>query len=330
MTILSINFYHYFFRFDEEHLAAQNLPKQGRSSTLTATVPANLPIPSATPRQLGFTNPNTLWPTRDLTTEFFRILPENVALSNQLSRSATSTTTTLRINSDFHSISRLTSESRQPVPSGSTARQISRIPSRRDPVVGLVRPTATRPTVSAVPGHAHGEHQYTRTNHWAPAAAEARPEVTSHRSSATRRSLPSTSSTSHVTSQPSRRSTSPTNSTAAGANWKSRQPTQCEFCNRMFSNKFNLKQVRTTEQLFPFFFYSSAIIVILLVLYICLNLIFFSFQHVMNMHSQGGEVKCEQCGKMVKNKWYMRRHNVTHHGAPLRKVKKRHDSNYEM
>ena len=40
------------------------------------------------------------------------------------------------------------------------------------------------------------------------------------------------------------------------------------------------------------------------------------------MHSKGGEVRCDQCGKMVKNKWYMRRHNVTHHGAPLRKVKK--------
>jgi hypothetical protein len=40
------------------------------------------------------------------------------------------------------------------------------------------------------------------------------------------------------------------------------------------------------------------------------------------MHSTGGEVRCEQCGKMVKNKWYLRRHKVTHHGAPLRKYKK--------
>ncbi len=46
------------------------------------------------------------------------------------------------------------------------------------------------------------------------------------------------------------------------------------------------------------------------------------FQHYMNMHAKGGEVKCDECGKMVKNKWYMRRHKVTHHGAPLRKVKK--------
>lgn len=50
--------------------------------------------------------------------------------------------------------------------------------------------------------------------------------------------------------------------------------------------------------------------------------IFLSLQHILNMHSKGGEVKCELCGKMVKNKWYMRRHNVTHHGAPLKKFKK--------
>ncbi len=43
------------------------------------------------------------------------------------------------------------------------------------------------------------------------------------------------------------------------------------------------------------------------------------------MHSTGGEVRCEQCGKTVKNKWYLRRHKVTHHGAPLRKYKKEHD-----
>ena len=43
------------------------------------------------------------------------------------------------------------------------------------------------------------------------------------------------------------------------------------------------------------------------------------------MHSTGGEVRCEQCGKMVKNKWYLRRHKVTHHGAPLRKYKKENE-----
>lgn len=36
------------------------------------------------------------------------------------------------------------------------------------------------------------------------------------------------------------KSSSPTNT---GANWKSRQPTECNHCKRMFSNKFNLKQV---------------------------------------------------------------------------------------
>ena len=28
-----------------------------------------------------------------------------------------------------------------------------------------------------------------------------------------------------------------------GPSWKSRQPRMCQYCQRMFSNKFNLKQV---------------------------------------------------------------------------------------
>jgi hypothetical protein len=68
-----------------------------------------------------------------------------------------------------------------------------------------------------------------------------------------------------------------------GPLWKSRQPRMCQFCNRMFSNKFNLKQ------------------------------------HILNMHTVGREMQCEICNKKVKNKWYLRRHHVTHHGAPLKK-----------
>lgn len=74
---------------------------------------------------------------------------------------------------------------------------------------------------------------------------------------------------------------------AAGGNgtekWKSRQPRPCDHCDRIFSNKFNLKQ------------------------------------HIMNMHTPGGTVSCELCKKRVKNKWYLRRHQVTHHNAPLKK-----------
>lgn len=68
-----------------------------------------------------------------------------------------------------------------------------------------------------------------------------------------------------------------------GPSWKSRQPRMCQYCNRMFSNKFNLKQ------------------------------------HILNMHTVGREMQCEICNKKVKNKWYLRRHHVTHHGAPLKK-----------
>jgi len=68
-----------------------------------------------------------------------------------------------------------------------------------------------------------------------------------------------------------------------GPSWKSRQPRMCQYCQRMFSNKFNLKQ------------------------------------HILNMHTVGRELQCEICQKKVKNKWYLRRHHVTHHGAPLKK-----------
>ena len=56
-----------------------------------------------------------------------------------------------------------------------------------------------------------------------------------------RRSAPSMSESGPMMS-PHPKCSSPTNS---GANWKSRQPTECDFCKRMFSNKFNLKQVIT-------------------------------------------------------------------------------------
>ena len=45
----------------------------------------------------------------------------------------------------------------------------------------------------------------------------------------------------------------------------------------------------------------------------------FSPQHILNMHTVGREMHCEICQKKVKNKWYLRRHHVTHHGAPLKK-----------
>ena len=32
-----------------------------------------------------------------------------------------------------------------------------------------------------------------------------------------------------------------------GPSWKSRQPRMCQYCQRMFSNKFNLKQVKHAD-----------------------------------------------------------------------------------
>ncbi len=57
-----------------------------------------------------------------------------------------------------------------------------------------------------------------------------------------RRSAPSMSGSGNGPMSPHPKCSSPTNT---GANWKSRQPTECDFCKRMFSNKFNLKQVIT-------------------------------------------------------------------------------------
>merc|ERR1719192_2735323 len=72
-------------------------------------------------------------------------------------------------------------------------------------------------------------------------------------------------------------------SNGEGKRWKSRQPKLCIHCDRYFSNQFNLKQ------------------------------------HILNMHTVGGDVRCDKCNKTVKNKWYLRRHHVTHHNAPLKK-----------
>ncbi|KAA0202051.1 hypothetical protein HAZT_HAZT003583 [Hyalella azteca] len=74
-------------------------------------------------------------------------------------------------------------------------------------------------------------------------------------------------------------------SLVSGKLWHSRQPGICPICQRVFSNKFNLKQ------------------------------------HIINIHTTGEGIKCAACHKLCKNKWYLRRHQVTHHGAPLRRGK---------
>ena len=78
------------------------------------------------------------------------------------------------------------------------------------------------------------------------------------------------------------------------------QPRVCEYCWKTFSNSFNLKQ------------------------------------HIVNVHIQSQGVACTMCEKVlknhsllililnfqvVKNKWYLRKHLVTAHGAPLKRAK---------
>ncbi|XP_037081676.1 protein abrupt-like [Pollicipes pollicipes] len=67
--------------------------------------------------------------------------------------------------------------------------------------------------------------------------------------------------------------------------WRCMQPSVCPHCLRTFSNAFNLKQ------------------------------------HIINVHTFGNELKCDVCGKVQKNKWYLRKHMVKSHNAPLRRVK---------
>jgi len=163
--------------------------------------------------------------------EFYQILPSNVALSNNIFASSP---TTIRIGSDY-SVQRLTVEPRSATSLSNGPSEVRSITVRSDlPVL------PTRPTVSV---------STSRTSQWtlASGAARGRPEVTLHNQTQHgRRSLPSTSTSnsstnSNVSRQATRKSTSPSH---AGVNWKSRQPTECELCNRMFSNKFNLKQVK--------------------------------------------------------------------------------------
>jgi hypothetical protein len=78
-----------------------------------------------------------------------------------------------------------------------------------------------------------------------------------------RRSTPSLSE-SHDSNLNHRKLNSPTNT---GANWKSRQPTECDYCKRMFSNKFNLKQVNKLWQIssgsiLRFFYYLGHIFIL--------------------------------------------------------------------
>ena len=40
-----------------------------------------------------------------------------------------------------------------------------------------------------------------------------------------------------------------------GPSWKSRQPRMCQYCQRMFSNKFNLKQVGANQTIEHYFYF---------------------------------------------------------------------------
>jgi hypothetical protein len=117
-------------------------------------------------------------------------------------------------------------------------------PAREQPNQWIPMPATSRPTITL---QNPAQNQTTRLRISPPARQQTshvpRPVVfppTADR----RASLPSTSSSSSSSqSNFVRRSTSPSVGANTSSTWKSRQPMECDFCNKMFSNKFNLKQV---------------------------------------------------------------------------------------
>jgi uncharacterized Zn-finger protein len=67
--------------------------------------------------------------------------------------------------------------------------------------------------------------------------------------------------------------------------WRCMQPRICPVCFKTFSTSFNLKQ------------------------------------HIQNVHLPSQGIQCHLCRKCFKNKRYLRKHLVTYHGAPLRRVR---------
>ena len=138
--------------------------------------------------------------------------------------------------------------------------QLARPPQIRETTFGVqqwipmtpsTRPTITLLTPSPNPSPSHAQAQNTTTRALPTEAGITRPTVFAPRADR-RSSLPSTSNllpasaSASATQSTLRRSMSPPPGGAnanASSTWKSRQPMECDFCNRTFSNKFNLKQV---------------------------------------------------------------------------------------
>ena len=90
--------------------------------------------------------------------------------------------------------------------------------------------------------------------------------------------------------------------------WRCMQPRLCNYCWKTFSNSFNLKQHIVNVHIQSQGMY----------LFLCFHEKFRENDFTKKNIISG--VSCSLCEKVVKNKWYLRKHLVTAHGAPLKRV----------
>lgn len=246
------------FLFRSKKSNKENKAPAMTSNTMTNEGPLNLTRQAGASSHLA---QNTMWvqPAAETRTRFYQLMPPT-----PLQTTTAPIQLDLSQNRSDYSIQRLTSATEpfrlsfgQSAASSGPTIQLARPTQTREttfpaqPWISLAQ--TSRPTITLLtpnnpgPSRAVASSAITR----APEAAITRPTVfvprTDRRSSLPSMSASNSNSSTSSTSQPEtqRRSNSPPPGCAnATSTWKSRQPMECDFCNRIFSNKFNLKQVR--------------------------------------------------------------------------------------
>ena len=184
------------------------------------------------PPLLNIPNPAVFWPKRDGTPTAFRPLaqassPIAAPSSGESSQNSSPLDfSNWRLGSDYHPVHRLFGDS----VNGRFPPALTQMGVREDNRSALMAVAAAiSAAATAAASAANNDRNLT-----VPAPAQSPDRPTRRGPRISRQPRTSTSSAGY------RKSASPSNT---GANWKSRQPTECDYCKRMFSNKFNLKQV---------------------------------------------------------------------------------------
>lgn len=194
-------------------------------------------------------NLNLVRPTLNSRTQFYQILPADIANQQRPNHEYGSNRVTSGAD---NSVQRLTgstepfrlSFAHSAMPTIQLAKPTPPTERQHIPIQWITMPStsASRPTITL-----QSPNQTYRSRLTSEQSHIPRPVILSSQAAdaGRRASLPSVSTTS-VTLNLSQSSqlNSSLSSSNASSTWKSRQPTECDFCNRMFSNKFNLKQVK--------------------------------------------------------------------------------------